>query len=336
MAMLIWGAGAIGGTIGAYLARAGHPIMFVDRDTAHVEAINTDGLRITGPVDTFTARASACTPERVEGRYHTILLCVKAQDTDSATRALEPHLHPNGVVVSVQNGLNELVIAPIVGDERTMGAFVNFGADYHGPGEILFGGRGAVVLGELNGTVTSRLQALHGVFLDFDANAIITTNIWGYLWSKLAYGAQLFATALTHESIADAFAAPDYQDLYIALAQEVMRVAQAHGITPEGFNGFDPLAFMPGTEPSVSVKSLQDMVRFNRQSAKTHSGIWRDLAVRKRRTEADDQLGPIVTFGSKLGVPTPLTARLIALIHEIEDGKRPQQLTNLEALRSVA
>jgi 2-dehydropantoate 2-reductase len=156
------------------------------------------------------------------------------------------------------------------------------------------------------------------------------------LWSKLAYGAQLFATALTHESIADAFADPNYQDLYIALAQEVMRVAQANGITPEVFNGFDPLAFMPGTDHRVAVKSLQDMVHFNRQSAKTHSGIWRDLAVRKRRTEADDQLGPIVTFGNKMGVPTPLTVCLIALIHEIEDGKRPQQVANLEALRSAA
>ena len=336
MAMLIWGAGAIGGTIGAYLARAGHPVTFVDREAAHVEAINTKGLQITGPVDAFTAQAAAFTPERIEGHYPTILLCVKALDTDSATRALEPHLSPDGVVVSVQNGLNEWVIEKIIGRERTMGAFVNFGADYHEPGVILFGGRGAVVLGELDGTIASRLQALHRVFLDFDENAIITANIWGYLWSKLAYGAQLFATALTHESIADAFADPNYQGLYIALAQEVMRVAQANGITPEGFNGFDPLAFRPETDHSVSVKSLQDMVRFNRQSAKTHSGIWRDLAVRKRRTEADDQLGSIVTWGDKLGVPTPLTARLIALMHEIEDGNRPQQVTNLDALGSAA
>ncbi len=114
-----------------------------------------------------------------------------------------------------------------------------------------------------------------------------------------------------------------------------MRVAQPNGITPEGFNGFDPLAFMPGTDHGVSVKSLQDMVRFNAQSAKTHSGVWRYLAVRKRRTEADDQLGPIVTFGDKLGVPTPLTAGLIALIHDIEDGKRLQDKANLDVLKTA-
>ena len=335
MDVLIWGAGAIGGTIGAHLSRAGHQVACVDRDTAHVAAINRQGLQITGPVDTFTAPAAAFTPETLDGQYGTVLLCVKAQDTEAAVQALEPHLCPDGYVVSVQNGLNELVIERIIGCERTVGAFVNFGADYHAPGTILFGGRGAVVLGELDGTLTPRLAELHRVFLDFEPNAIVTANIWGYLWGKLAYGAQLFATALTPDSIADAFADPQYQDLYIALAREVMRVAQANGITPEGFNGFDPLAVMPGTDHGVSVKSLQDMVRFNAQSAKTHSGVWRDLAVRKRRTEADDQLGPIVTFGDKLGVPTPLTAGLIALIHDIEDGKRLQEKANLDILKTA-
>ena len=73
------------------------------------------------------------------------------------------------------------------------------------------------------------------------------------------------------------------------------------------------------------MRSLDEMVAFNRKSAKTHSGIWRDLAVRKRRTEVDAQLGPIVEAGQRAGVPTPLTAQLIQLIHEIEDGERPQQ-----------
>ena len=335
MDMLIWGAGAIGGTIGAYLARAGHGVTFVDREAAHVEAINAKGLTITGPVDAFTVRADAAVPEHVSGQYDTILLCVKAQDTETATQALAPHLKADGCVVSVQNGLNELVIAPIIGRERTVGAFVNFGSDYHEPGVILFGGRGAVVLGELDGEMTPRLHALHTAFLDFDARAIVTANIWGYLWGKLAYGAQLFATALTHESIADAFANARYQDVYIRLAREIMQVAKANNITPERFNGFDPAAFMPDADYDVSLQSLREMSAFNRGSAKTHSGVWRDIAVRKRRTEAEHQLGPIVSHGRQLGVPTPLTFRLLTLMHEIEDGKRPQQLENLDELHAL-
>ena len=86
---------------------------------------------------------------------------------------------------------------------------------------------------------------------------------------------------------------------------------------------------------AVTRRSLAEMVVFNRGSAKTHSGIWRDLAVRKRRTEIDAQLGPIVALGAEVGVVAPLNARLIALIHEIEDGRRPQGPAALDELKKL-
>jgi 2-dehydropantoate 2-reductase len=99
-------------------------------------------------------------------------------------------------------------------------------------------------------------------------------------------------------------------------------VAKANGIATEAFNGFDPAAFAPGASQALIDKSLDDMVAFNRRSAKSHSGIWRDLAIRKRRTEVEPQLGPIVETGKRLNVPTPLTARLIEMIVEMEHGER--------------
>ncbi len=335
MNLLVWGAGAIGGSIGAYFIRAGHDVTFVDRVQDHVDAINKAGLRITGPIDEFVVNAPAFTPETLTGKYPTILLCVKGQDTDDATRMLLPYLSTDGCVVSVQNGLNESSIGEIVGQRRTVGSFINFGADYLEPGVIHYAGRGAVVLGEIDGKSSDRIKQLHRLFLDFDKGAVVTGNIWGFLWAKLAYGAMLFATALTNDSIADALAAPPYRNLYIAIAQEVLSVARAKEIAPESFNGFDPHAFMPDTDPAVSIRSLDDMVAFNRLSTKTHSGIWRDLAVRKRRTEVDPQLGPILAHGSQVGVPTPLTARLIDLIHDIENGNRSQEVSNLDILKGA-
>jgi 2-dehydropantoate 2-reductase len=299
-----------------------------------VDAINARGLQITGPVDEFMVRVPAYSPETVAGEFETTLLCVKAHHTAHAVQQLAPHVAPAGYVVSIQNGLNELVIAEVVGRERTIGAFVNFGADYMEPGIIHRGNRAAVVLGELDGRITPRLQALHETFVDFDDRAIMTPNIWGYLWGKLAYGAQLFATALTNDSIADALADPDYREVYIALARETLCVAQARGTQPTGFNGFDPGAFLPGVDLAVSLRSLDDMVTFNRASAKTHSGIWRDLAIRKRQTEVDAQLGPIVMFGAEAGVPTPLVARLIDLIHDIENGTKVQDRSLLAELKN--
>jgi 2-dehydropantoate 2-reductase len=245
MRCLIWGAGAIGGTMGAYLVRAGHDVTLVDTVASHVDAINANGLQITGPIAAFTVPVTAHTPNVIAGEWDTVLLATKAHHTEAAVRALVPFLSIDGCVVSAQNGLNELQIAEVIGADRTVGAFVNFGADYIEPGVIHYGGRGAVVVGEIDGRITPRVEAIRQAWADFDDCAIVTPNIWGYLWGKEAYGAMLFATALTNESIADALALPQYRELYISLAREILSVASARDVTPEAFNGFDPTAYLP-------------------------------------------------------------------------------------------
>ena len=330
--ILIWGAGAIGGTIGAYLARAGHPVVLVDVVAEHVAAVRERGLTIERPIEAFPQRAACYTPDQLHGRYRRTILCVKAQHTAAAAAALRPFLADDGYVVSAQNGLNERVIAEIVGRARTIGAFVNFGADYLGPGRILYGGHGAVVLGELDGQMTPRLRALRETLRGFEPAAITTDNLWGYLWGKLAYGALLFATALTNDSIAEALALPRYFAVYCALGAEVLRVAAAERIRPEGFNGFHPDAFVAGAAAAEAQRSIDEMVAHNRKSAKSHSGIWRDLAVRKRKTEVDAQMGIIAEIAATHGLTTPLIDRLVRLVHEIEDGRRPMDRANLDAL----
>ena len=330
----MWGAGAIGGTLGAYLARAGHDITLVDVAADHVDAINANGLRITGPIAEFTARPTARLPDRLTGTWDTIILATKAHHTAAAARALLPHLTPSGFVISAQNGLNELEIAEVVGQARTVGAFVNFGADYMEPGVVFYGGRGTVMVGEAFGErrISPRVTAIRDAWRAFDDRAAATDNIWGYLWGKEAYGAMLFATALTNDSIADCLASAEYRGLYIALAREILAVATARGVRPEAFDGFDPSAYLPNAAPDAAVRSLDSLVAHNRKSAKTHTGIWRDLAVRKRPTEVDAQLGIIVTLGAESGVATPLTARLVELIHELERGARPMGRAALQAL----
>jgi 2-dehydropantoate 2-reductase len=330
--ILIWGAGAIGGTIGAYLVRAGHKVVFVDVVPEHVAAINSLGLKIVGPVEEFTVKAPAFTPDNVQGQFDRIFLAVKAQHTEGAAKALLPFLAEDGYVVSAQNGLNELTISRVVGAKRTMGAFVNFGADYLEPGRIIYAGRGAVVVGEIDGAMTPRLAALHKLMHDFERDAVQTDNIWGYLWAKLGYGALLFGTALTNESIADALALPQYFGLWQALGSEIMAVAAAEKVKPLGFNGFDPMAFTKGADRAAVQRSIDEMVAHNRKSAKSHSGIWRDLAVRKRKTEVDAQIAIISTIAAKHGLSTPLTSRIVTLIHDIEDGRRPLDLSNLDLL----
>lgn len=338
--ILIWGAGAIGGTVGAHLVRARHAVVFVDIVEDHVAAIRDParGLALEGPVASFTISAPAHTPATLQGVFRRVFLCVKTHDTESACRALLPHLAPDGYVLSLQNGLCERTIAAVCGAHRTMGAFVNFGADWLGPGRILYGNRGAVVVGELDGAATSRVVALHALLRDtFEPDAVLTPNIWGYLWGKLAYSSLLYAQGLAEKGIADTLARPELLPLIRALCGEVMATARAEGVAPLGFNGFDPAAFMPGATEDAARASVAAVVAFNRPNAKTHSGVWRDLWVRRRATPADAQIGAVIPIARAHGIPTPALAGLIAMIHGCERGTRPMSDDNLtELTRAIA
>ena len=308
MRLTIIGAGAIGGTIGAHLIRDGHDVLLCDADVAHVEAINRSGLVIEGPVENFTVKAHAVTPDGLPGTIEHAAIAVKSHHTSAAAEVLRDRLAPDGYLVSFQNGFTADTLAAVVGWDRLIVSFVNFGADVIGPGRIMQGNVGTFRVGEPRGGVISeRVRAL----ADALPYALPTDNIMGFLWGKEAYGAMLYAGAVSDLSIADSLESPRWQPLMLAIAREVL--AQA-SVKPESFDGFDP-EDLEG--------SLARMVTFNRTSAKSHSGIYRDLMVRKRKTEVDDLLrdlsGPLTTYAGEL-------------IRAIERGERTCEVANLELL----
>ncbi|MGI9149207.1 MAG: ketopantoate reductase family protein [Chloroflexota bacterium] len=322
------GAGAIGGTVGAHMVRGGESVLFVDREVEHVHAMQARGLTLRGFAETFTVQVEAVTPDQLPDRLETVLLACKAPATEAAVRSFADRLAPDGCVVSLQNGLNELTIADLIGEQRTIGAFVNFSADYLEPGLIHFGGRGAFYIGELDGSITPRLRQLqHG--LGHWGNVQMTDNIWGFLWGKQAYGAMLFATALTDDSMADAI--DQHRRVTVELAREVLRVAAALGRRPLGFDGFEPDA-LGADDPAVVDASLERLIAVRQGDEKTHSGVWRDMAVRKRRTEVDAHFGPIVQDAERCGLDVPLLRRMIEMVHELEEGRRSFTAANLDEL----
>jgi 2-dehydropantoate 2-reductase len=330
--ILIWGGGAIGGTIAAYWARAGVPVKLVDIVGDHVRACRTTGLQISGPVEEFKITVPAVEPHDLTGTYRRIVLAVKAPATQAALDMLAPHLAADGFVLSAQNGLNEISIAEKVGAARTMGCFVNFGSDWHGPGQILFGNRGAVVVGEIDGKTRDRTRAMHSLLSIFEPDAVLTDNIWGYLWGKLAYGAMLFATALNNDSMSANFADPRRFPVFDALGREVIALARKRGVKPIGFKEFDPEAFAPGASTARAKAAIAALTEYTGHGAKTHSGVWRDLAVRKRKTEVDQQIAIMGKLGRESGIATPAIDRLVALVHDVEDGRRDLSFATFEEL----
>ncbi len=179
---------------------------------------------------------------------------------------------------------------------------------------------------------TERVVEMHRLLTLFDPDSILTDNIFGYLWGKLAYGAMLFGTALTDESMSANFADPQRLPVWLALGREVGAVAAARGVTCLGFGRFDPMVFAPGAPEGPQIDTIAWLADYTSQTAKTHSGIWRDLAVRKRKTEVDPQIGIIARLGREAGVATPVIETLVSLIHDIEEGRRPMAFETLKVL----
>jgi 2-dehydropantoate 2-reductase len=332
MNITIVGAGAIGGTLGAYLTRAGEEVTLVDRAQDHVAAMQERGLTIQGYED-FTVPVRAITPDELQAPLETVIIAVKSQHTADAVQAVLPFLTPASTIVSFQNGLCERVIAEMAGPERTVGCFVNFSADYLEPGVIMYAGPDSVYLGELDGRMTPRLTELQRV-LSAWGKVVLTDNIWGYLWGKEAYSAMLFATALADETMADVI--DRYRPLMVELASEIYDVAVRQGVRVEPFDCVEPDLYYPRErrDPAAIQRSLDALVALRRSNRKAKSGVWRDLAVRHRKTEMKD-LNDVVQMGAECGLPMPLTRRVIEMIHDIEDGRRQMSWDNLEELDTL-
>ena len=338
MRITIVGAGAIGGTVGAFLAKQGEDVLLVDVVKEHVDTINGRGLTITGRVE-FTVAARAITPDRLTDHLGWVFLAVKAQHTGAAMQAIAPRLGPQGFVVSLQNGFNEEQIAAVIGRERTVAAHVNWGADYHGPGRITYGSAGTFYIGELDGTATERVRALHGKLAGF-TEVIISPNIWGYKWAKQCWASLNYATALVDADVGDILADPRNRRVAVGLLAESVHLARREGVRLEAFDGFEPDRMMPTTPEArqaamESIDRMADAYWRAPDHLKKRTGVWRDLVVRKRKTEVDYHVGDLVRRGQARGLPMPLNARLWEMIHEIEDGKRamlPENLRELERM----
>jgi 2-dehydropantoate 2-reductase len=308
---VVLGCGAIGGTIAAGLARDGHDVLVCDANPEVVSAVLANGITIEGPVENYTAAVTAVgpsdLPEHLDGP---VLVAVKAHHTAAAAALLSGRLRGDAFVVSMQNGLNSPGLADAVGPERVVEACVNFGADAIAPGVILRGNRATLMVGETDGSVTDRVRGLAADVAD----AQVTDTILGYVWAKEAYGAMLAATAVSDLSIADALADPAYAPLLKEIAREVLAQAPVPAVPLDGF------------DPDDLDGSLIRLTAFNRGSAKTHSGIYRDLAVLHRPTEVPAILGGLA------GESAPLVRRTIELIAAIEQGTRTCSKANLDLL----
>ncbi|WP_072803604.1 ketopantoate reductase family protein [Rhodococcoides yunnanense] len=332
------GAGAIGGTVAHALAAAGHEITLVDTDEQHIDAIRADGLRIRGVdgTDDVVRVAHAYTPANYPAdapKIERVVISTKSQHTRDAAQWAAPRLAEFGYVVSLQNGHNEPVIAAEVGADRVIGAFVNIFTDYLEPGVVSFGGAGALAVGLPDGGAPDS-RALE-VAADFRRYGPVesTANVAGYRFAKRGFGGILGLTTLVDAPMAEIVDAN--RDLAAAVAVESTEVAIRSGLVLESFDGYEPYAFRADAPADVRDAALDRIVAFLAGQPKDRSGVFRDIAVRKRPTERGLLDDGYAALAEKHGVDTSFTTAVLAILRDISAGEADFSPTHLDTLRTL-
>jgi 2-dehydropantoate 2-reductase len=334
MQVTIIGAGAMGGVTGAFLARAGEAVTLVDVVEEHVRAIQKDGLRMDG-LEEFTVPVRAITPDRLEGPLQMVIIAVKTQHTQEAIGKVLPYLDRDSYVVPLQNGISAVWIGEQVGEDRVLPTSIATHQFYMGPGHIRYLNRGEVHVGEWDGRITPRVEEVVRL-LSYAYEAHATENIWGWIWGKTISGSIVFTTALVDSTMGPAISkSRRHQRMFVRIAGEAAAIAKAKGIRIEPVSGIDPDLLPPRTEAELEA-AVEMMSSYADLWWDVHSGVWRDIAVRKRRTEGQTLIAPLIKEGEAAGLDMSLHRAMKQILNEIENGSRPQAWRNLDELIEIS
>ena len=328
MRAIVMGVGPIGGIIGGRLARDGHDVTFVDVDREHVAAIRENGLQVDVPDGPFNVKANVVFPDEIEGTFDTAFIAVRCNYTRDTLATALPHLSGDGLVVSMQNGINVPVLEEAVGADRTVGMGIRMGSRRTAPGRVHTATRGHLYIGHSHGRTTPRLEDLHAM-LDAVMSTEITDNIIGVLWSKLTYTCFGYYGSVANTSMVESCASPDDRRLLVDFFGEVVAVGTAAGARFIPLREYNP----PDLHPDQPVEARLAVVNGYAESwrADDLKGPLRQL-LNGTRLEVEFTLGHVVRESARLGLSTPLCDNLLAMLLDLEAGKRQLGLHNYAEL----
>jgi len=289
------GAGAVGGYFGGLLARAGAPVVMIGRQS-FVEAVQKNGLFLDTLQFQESVRVEVSTELAAAGGAEIVLFCVKTTDNAETARALAPLLAPGAIVLSLQNGVDNVEQIRAAAAIDPLPTVVYVAASVPEPGRVKHVGRGDLVIGP----ESERTKRLAAVFSRAGVGCRISENIEGELWTKLVWNCALNAvSALGRAKYGLIASSPDAWKVVETAVYEVLAVAKAAGIQPPGLE--DPKAALAGA------------LKIATQMAEALSSTAQDLN-RGKRTEIDSLNGYISRRGAELGVATPVNHALYALV----------------------
>lgn len=302
MKIAVMGSGGVGGYYGGLLAQASHDVTFIARG-AHLVALRENGLQVKSVYGDFTVAPIQATDTPAEvGPVDLVMVCVKTPDTDRAAQGIKPMVGPDTTVMSLQNGIDAAErLGAVVGIEHIVGGTTWISSVIESPGVIQqFSQIRRIVLGELDGRITARVQALAEVLSSTGANVEVTDNILKLLWTKFVFIASISGIgSLTRLEIGDYRAVSETRALLVSLMREVETVAGASGVVLDGDVIERALALVDSVAPNIKPSMQRDV----------EAG---------HRSELESMIGVIGRRGRELDIATPVADMVYAALVPIE------------------
>lgn len=319
------GAGSLGTIIGALTAKNGGDMVLVDAYQEHVDALNEKGAAVVGKMELAGVPVKAVTPGGMEGVYDIVILLAKQTCNDVVLRQLLPHLGPDSVVCTLQNGVPEESVAKAIGAERVVGGIVGWGATFRGPGVSELTSDVSAMryeIGEMDGRKTKRIQAVADL-LSLSGTCTVMDNLMGTRWSKVIQNATLSgmsaALGCDYARILD-----DEKAVSCAawVGNEIVRIVRRRGIRLEdlvpGWSYYS-LAFEDAAGLRRANQWLRDYFKPHRP---LKASMLQDME-KGRPCEIDYIVGICSEWGRRVGVPTPVCDTILQIVKEYENGTIP-------------
>lgn len=331
MRVAIYGAGSLGTILGAFISRSGVQVELINRNKPHVDALNANGAKVVGTIE-FKQKVKAYTPDMMSGVYDIIFLMTKQQNNREVVHMLKDFLVTDGVLVTFQNGLPEMQIAEILGENRVLGCTVAWGATLLSPGVCELTSEPDALSFSL-GSISARCPVHFDKVKELLENmgtVDVEDNFIGTRWSKLLINAAFSGmSAVLGCTFGEAAGAKESRRIVQALIKECIDVCAAAGIRIEPVQGKDIVKLLDYKGNFKKALSFFIIPIAIRKHARLKASMLQDLE-KGKLTEVDAINGAVSDFGRKVNCPTPMNDMVVNIIHRIEQGELKAGFDNLQ------